>query len=89
MFHRFITHGDKIIDFDRATWLMSKDLLDDAYDAVLIDLGMDPMNFHSARRSGIKFDLTCSQDVFLQKVWDAYCVLHEKGFKTRFDPDVM
>jgi hypothetical protein len=74
MFHTYIraTTGTEI-DFDRASFLMDRDLLQEAIDAIERERNVKPQP-----------DLTERA----QWVWDRYCKLHAKKYAQAFIPDV-
>lgn len=93
MFHRHVVHNGNEMDFDRAMWLMSDDLLFKSKCDVLLQKDIDPMDFFTARRMGHlrlgKAKIADIEASILQDVWDAYCAKHQAVFGVPFNPDVM
>lgn len=83
MFHTYVLTaakdprwGAKSVDFDRAMYLMDKDLLQDALDAL-----------EKERKSDTDNPIRCTSDA-AQFVWDYYCQRHYEKFGESFTPDV-
>ena len=89
MFHRYIDHDGRKIDYDRASWLMDRDALEKAKSRLPEALGVDPFDAATAERMRTS---TCSAKTpaeELQTLWQLYCEEHQRKFNKRFDPDVM
>lgn len=86
MFHRYVAHNGEKIDYDRASWLMDRELFKEAK---RILPSRDPFDYAIAERNGWSMPPEMTREQELQAVWDAYCHLHEQKFGKPFDPDVM
>ena len=90
MFHRYVTHNGEKIDYDRASWLMARDVFAKAKERLPDALGVDPFDVAVAERMNtmmISARHTPAQT--LQILWDLYCEEHEQKFGRQFNPDVM
>lgn len=88
MFHRFITHNDKKIDYDRAAWLMDREVFAEARAALPSALGQTDFDHAMAKKMTTQ-PTTLTKDQILQVLWDNYCIKHEIKYGVPFDPDVM
>ena len=88
MFHRFVTHNDQKIDYDRASWLMSQEVFQQAKEALPSALGQTPFDTAIAARMDTQL-AEVSPEVELQTLWDLYCQFHAERFHKPFSPDVM
>jgi len=89
MFHRYVEHEGQKIDYDRASWLMDRDLTQEAIAALPSALGMTEFDAAVAKRMGCRLPEKPSPEEELQTLWDMYCRLHEKKYGRPFNPSVM
>jgi len=74
MFHTYVaTRSGKSVDIDRASFLMDKQLFQQALN-VAMDGCSEPS---SQKRSPVP-----------QGVWNSYCAMHRAKYGTDFEPDV-
>ena len=87
MFHTYVlAHSGNLVDIDRASFLMDKDIFDASIRAMREARAKwpDPFDEDCARRMGSpppKFDAA-------QWVWDYYCERHLEAYGESFLPDV-
>jgi hypothetical protein len=74
MFHTYIlAHSGNEVDFDRASFLMDEELLDQSIQAMKRERDFHPQS-----------DTTYGA----QWVWDHYCGLHQERYGTGFVPNI-
>jgi hypothetical protein len=74
MFHTYVLAAcGKNVDFDRASFLMDRDLLQQSIDAMTHEQTSEP-RWDTTRRA--------------QWVWDHYCARHAETYGESFRPDV-
>jgi hypothetical protein len=88
MFHRYVLHNGKQIDYDRAAWLMDSKVFAEALASLPSALGQTEFDAHIAARMGMRLTKPTPQET-LQALWSNYCAKHENKYGTPFDPDVM
>ena len=85
MFTYVFAESGKRVDFDRASFLMDKEILDEALRTVGEELAKwpDPFDEGCARRMGstLRFDAP-------QRVWNYYCKRHKQKYREDFVPNV-
>lgn len=75
MFHTYVLAATgSVIDFDRASFLMDKDILKESLDAM-----------HAERDNHPRDDATYDA----QWVWDYYCERHREHYGESFGPDAI
>jgi hypothetical protein len=88
MFHRYVEHNGQKIDYDRASWLMDKDVFSEALEALPKAIGQTDFDHAIAKRNGWSA-LAVSKEDELQTLWDLYCAGHIEKYGDPFNPDVM
>jgi|EndMetStandDraft_3_1072993.scaffolds.fasta_scaffold23688_4 hypothetical protein len=87
MSHTYVlAESNKWVDFDRASFLMDKDILEEALRVMREELANwpDPFDEACARRMGsppLKFNAP-------QRVWNYYCKRHKQKYREDFAPNV-
>jgi len=90
MFHTYIrASSGNVVDIDRASFLMDRDLLSDALRILMSESARDRDTFD---RQTFKQTLGVDEapnrlDGSAQLVWDKYCKLHEEKYGGPFTPD--
>jgi hypothetical protein len=89
MFHRYVTHNGCQIDYDRASWLMDRELCQEAIRTLPSSLGRTPFDHAIAERNGWHGPAEMTKDQELQALWNMYCRLHQSKYGKPFSPEVM
>jgi len=89
MFHRYVDHNGQRIDYDRASWLMSRWVFSKALAALPETAGPTHFDYAIAIRMGSVPPQKPSPEHELQTLWNLYCKFHEEEFGKPFNPDVM
>ena len=93
MFHTYIrTSSGNVVDFDRASFLMDRDLLNEALRALMRESVRDWNDFdrETFKRALGADDVPhrlSTVDSRAQLVWVEYCELHEEKYGSPFTPD--
>jgi len=98
VFHRYVTASSgRKIDFDRASFLMDKELLQRARDEARqhMDKVNDPVGFDMLRvQRAVEhgetplMNLPLTERHMLDFIWARYCHFHRNKYRSSFEPDV-
>ncbi len=88
MFHRYVEHEGQKVDYDRASWLMDREVFSHALETLDSTLGRTPFDVATAERMGSQIKPVSPEDEF-QALWYNYCALHERKYGKPFTPDVI
>jgi hypothetical protein len=89
MFHTYVrAYSGNLVDIDRASLLMDKELLDQSIQAMEIARSTPPDEFDLAIHARMSPGVPYFKFSAAQWVWEHYCELHRERYGTPFEPNI-